>query len=277
MAADERPQAALAFALARLPLAEFAVAAHDRASEVVGLRDDGRLVATVTLVDRGGRDRTAAVDAVTLLDDPQAVHPLAGAVADRCRDLRVVRLLGPGDEVGAVADAVARRLGGVSELAMRQRLWSCDTPWPLPEVAGGPRPARESDRGTLAAWRDAFLVEALGEEPPGDAAQRPSDVDLRDAHVWVVDGELVAMANAWRTTPVSARVGGVFVPRVQRRRGYAAALTAAVTANLLADGLERVVLLTDVANPATAGLYAGIGFVDVGPHGVWLVRRDARG
>jgi predicted GNAT family acetyltransferase len=81
------------------------------------------------------------------------------------------------------------------------------------------------------------------------------------------------MVNARRTTPVSSRIGPVYTPPAHRGRGYAGALTAAVTDDLLAGGDPRVTLFTDETNATSNALYARIGYRDVGAQGSWLVRR----
>ena len=58
-----------------------------------------------------------------------------------------------------------------------------------------------------------------------------------------------------------SRVGPVYTPPEQRRRGYAGAVTAAVTAAFYAAGAERVVLYTDAANPTSNAVYERIGYV----------------
>ena len=57
-----------------------------------------------------------------------------------------------------------------------------------------------------------------------------------------------------------ARIGPVYTPPDQRRRGYAGAVTVAVS-QLAADrGAEQVVLFTDLANPTSNALYQRIGY-----------------
>jgi predicted GNAT family acetyltransferase len=58
------------------------------------------------------------------------------------------------------------------------------------------------------------------------------------------------------------RVGPVYTPPEHRRNGYAGALTAHVTAQILAQG-NQACLYTDLANPTSNQLYARIGYVPV--------------
>jgi predicted GNAT family acetyltransferase len=52
----------------------------------------------------------------------------------------------------------------------------------------------------------------------------------------------------------------VYTPVESRRRGYGAAVTAACTADALANGAQEVVLFTDLDNPTSNAIYQAIGF-----------------
>ena len=67
-----------------------------------------------------------------------------------------------------------------------------------------------------------------------------------------------------------ARIAPVYTPPEQRRRGYAAAVTAACTADALARDAERVVLLHRPRGPVGQRVYQRIGFRPMGE------RRDVR-
>jgi predicted GNAT family acetyltransferase len=55
-------------------------------------------------------------------------------------------------------------------------------------------------------------------------------------------------------------VGPVYTPPDLRRRGYAGALTAAVSRAALDAGADEVVLFTDLANPTSNALYRRLGY-----------------
>jgi predicted GNAT family acetyltransferase len=60
-----------------------------------------------------------------------------------------------------------------------------------------------------------------------------------------------------------ARVGPVYTPPESRRRGYAGAITAAISRRALDDGAPQVSLFTDLANPISNGVYQRLGYVPV--------------
>jgi predicted GNAT family acetyltransferase len=67
---------------------------------------------------------------------------------------------------------------------------------------------------------------------------------------------------AGRTRPAAGvvRIGPVYTPPEQRRRGYGGAVTVAVTQAALGDGAASVVLFTNLANPTSNALYVRLGY-----------------
>lgn len=78
--------------------------------------------------------------------------------------------------------------------------------------------------------------------------------------LWEVGGATVSMAGVTRPVAGTVRVGPVYTPRGFRRRGYAGAVTAAVSQAALDDGAGDVVLYTDLANPTSNALYQRLGY-----------------
>lgn len=260
------------WALARLPTAEFAVAFHDVADEVIPVRVDGRIVATATVVRSGNSLSGAPVTVVVVADSGPAAVELGTALGRLAASWPAVEVLGPGSSASQVTRVLTDHTGGVSHEIMRQRLWVCTEPQCPQHVRGSARPMEPRDLATVARWMDEFSAEALRLDPRGVAEWRVELHTVTGMRVWEVDGEIVSMCLGRQSTPVSARVGPVFTPRGHRGNGYAAALTVAVTREWLDRGLDRVVLLTDVTNPTSNRLYARVGYVDVGGHASWFVR-----
>jgi predicted GNAT family acetyltransferase len=80
--------------------------------------------------------------------------------------------------------------------------------------------------------------------------------------LWV-DGEPVSMAGFSGPTPHGIRIGPVYTPPERRRRGYASALVAALSAKLLAEGRDYCFLYTDLANPTSNKIYTDVGYEHV--------------
>jgi GNAT superfamily N-acetyltransferase len=193
--------------------------------------------------------------------------------------------LGPDDAVGRLADAVWRvrphlpgvgglvpapevfasrwlALGGpAAETGMRQGVFVADSVQPPPGVEGRRRLAEPSDGDLLRTWADAFGDET-GTGGSGRDLVDPR-LSARRLHVWEVDGTVVAMAAVTAAIGGVRRVHLVYTPPGQRRRGYAAALVADLTAQELAAG-NRCMLYTDLANATSNGVYRRVGYRWVG-------------
>jgi uncharacterized protein len=133
-----------------------------------------------------------------------------------------------------------------------------------PPVAGTMRRAVEADRELLLEWITAFDVEAHEE---ADASGMADIVGGRlrggrDAGLvlWEIEAEPVSLAGFTGPTPSGIRVGPVYTPPEHRRRGYASALVAELSAQLLADGRRFCFLYTDLANPTSNHIYRAIGY-----------------
>jgi predicted GNAT family acetyltransferase len=120
-----------------------------------------------------------------------------------------------------------------------------------------------ADRELLEAWFDAFSRELGDTAPPipGAVADRISHGGLT---LWERDGVPVSLAGLNRPAGGTVRVGPVYTPAQHRRHGYAAAVTAAVTAAALDAGARAVVLFTDLANPTSNSVYQRIGYQPAG-------------
>ena len=126
--------------------------------------------------------------------------------------------------------------------------------------AGAMRAATSADMLWLVAAFAAFTVEANLPDDPMRAAQIvPQKVQRDEMRVWD-DGGPVALAGWSAPRHGLARIGPVYSAPSARRRGYASALVAALSRQLLAAGNERITLNTDVANPTSNAIYARIGF-----------------
>jgi predicted GNAT family acetyltransferase len=120
--------------------------------------------------------------------------------------------------------------------------------------------AGDADQDLLVAWFRAF-----GREVPV-VADRDRVRAIRDRigygglMLWEANGVPVSMAGLSRQVAGMTRVGPVYTPPGLRRRGYAGAVTAAVSQAALDAGAAEVLLFTDLANPTSNSLYQHLGY-----------------
>lgn len=132
--------------------------------------------------------------------------------------------------------------------------------------AGHMRPARAGERDLLVRWEQGFAADASLPPLESDPAfvARLVDAGLAEDgfYLWEVDGHPRATARLRRIAHFGARVSGVYTPPAERGRGYAAALTAALSQAVLDRG-QFCCLFADAANPLTNRIYQRIGYVRV--------------
>jgi predicted GNAT family acetyltransferase len=78
--------------------------------------------------------------------------------------------------------------------------------------------------------------------------------------LWEVDGTVVSSAGVKAPNSGASRIGPVYTPPEDRRRGYAAAATAEASRWARRAGAQEILLYTDLANPTSNGVYQRIGF-----------------
>jgi len=150
----------------------------------------------------------------------------------------------------------------------------------VPTPSGAARRARPDDLELILGWSRAFGEEAV---PGGhfDEAQASLRVTRRLAEVggdgyriWA-DGEPVSLVGYTSAGADTARVGPVYTPPAMRQHGYATALTAQVSRELLESGMRYCLLYTDLANPTSNAIYRRIGYRRVCDAAMILFEHDA--
>ncbi|MEA5359724.1 GNAT family N-acetyltransferase [Amycolatopsis sp., V23-08] len=175
-------------------------------------------------------------------------RPLSGVIADH-------------DTATAFAEAWQQRTGasGVPGVRVRlHRLGTLTPPEPVPE--GRARVLGTSDRAEIVRWCVDFAA-TVGEalEPDAWDASRFGD---KHYVFWETDGP-VAMAGSTSMVAGMVRVDPVYTPAHLRGRGYAGAVTMAVSRAALAAGATDVVLYTNPDNATSNALYRRIGYVPI--------------
>ncbi|WBB61342.1 GNAT family N-acetyltransferase [Streptomyces sp. WMMC500] len=166
----------------------------------------------------------------------------------------------------AFAGAWTARTGAAGTVEERHRLYRLgELVPPDPAPPGRARPATADDRDLLVDWTREFHVESGG--GVGDPARAVADrLAYGGATLWEDGGRPVSYAGITRTVAGMARVAPVYTPPPLRRRGYAAAVTAAVSRAAAAVGAREVLLFTDLANATSNALYQRLGYVPVEDH-----------
>ncbi len=171
--------------------------------------------------------------------------------------------------VQSCADELARLQGDVVEVAQHTRLFELGELTPPHGVPGRLRPATRDDLDLAVEWVERFMDDAdeqAGRTPGAHGRETitPEELLARIEHgdywFWLDEaGERVHLTGASPASFGVARIGPVYTPPEQRRKGYAGAAVAAVSA-LLREAGARVCLFTDQANPTSNGVYVALGY-----------------
>ncbi|MFE7636781.1 GNAT family N-acetyltransferase [Kitasatospora sp. NPDC057518] len=195
---------------------------------------------------------------------PAAAAELAtGLAAAGAGFTTVTGVDGGAEAVRAFAAAWTAATGTEQSVRVDERLYRLgeltDPPRP---PAGRHRLAEPADRELAIRWYQEFLAEVEVELP-----DVPRAVDERTAngclHLWEDGGRPVALAGSSPVLAGMSRIGPVYTPAESRGHGYGTAVTAAVSAHLLARGATEVLLYTDLANPTSNSIYQQIGYLPV--------------
>jgi predicted GNAT family acetyltransferase len=173
-------------------------------------------------------------------------------------------VVGPAREAERFARGWARQRGCNTRLAIDQRIYQLTAvSWP-PPIPGEMRALTEMDLELALQWAQAFDAEALLPHERRSAEVARPLVARRIAEGmlfgWWVEGRFVAMAGLTRPTARTISINSVYTPPEHRRRGFATALVAALSAEGLGRGKPACLLYTDLGNPTSNAIYQKIGY-----------------
>lgn len=217
-------------------------------------------------------EREGVVEAVALRTAPHKLLVTDGpkAAMDALReDLRARAPDLPGVTGPAMATArLARGFPG-ARATLHMRLHALEEVADVPVPPGHVRVATPSDAPWLEGWAQRF-VEHSGSDDARSGAEivRPY-LDHGSLYLWEDGGEPTSMAGWSRGTPHGASISMVYTPSRHRGRGYATALVARLSQELLARGKRFCVLFTNLLDPTANAIYARIGYRPLGDHDSW--------
>lgn len=129
---------------------------------------------------------------------------------------------------------------------------------------GKMRVAEERDAQKAADMLSAMQEELkLQESNSATLEGALESIHLKRTFFWVVDEEVVSITIAVRPQIKGICISGVYTPPEHRQRGYARALVAQVSKEVLSRGFELTNLFTDLSNPTSNKIYQEIGYKPV--------------
>jgi predicted GNAT family acetyltransferase len=232
----------------------------------VAVRDDSGAVVSAAM--RTAPFKPYPTFGMPMSDD--AARALAAALHERGELLGGSKGALPGAEV--LAREAARLAGGEMVSDKATRLWEA-TAVEVPDAPEGRlRRATEDDAALVLSWFEAFHAEAdeqAGREPDHAGGEHntleSTLVRIREGVEWLwelPDGTVAHLSGASLPSYGVSRIGPVYTPKEHRGRGIASHVVGELTRRGLEAG-HRMCLFTDLANPTSNKIYAGLGYAPV--------------
>ncbi|HVF08257.1 MAG TPA: GNAT family N-acetyltransferase [Actinomycetota bacterium] len=235
-------------------------------------RPDSYAEASCWVVDHEGKPVGAAIRTPpynVVLADPlhvDAIDALAERLATDQPSLPGVTANTPW--VSRFADRWVATTGATARITIAQGVYALRSVSAPRPAEGAPRPATSDDRPLLERWMHEFEAEALAAMVRDEhAVARDIDARLDSGDsigftLWTIGARPVSICG-WTRIPGGARVGPVYTPKADRRRGFASNLVADVSSRMLAGGAEACFLYTDLGNATSNGIYRALGYEQV--------------
>lgn len=206
------------------------------------------------------------------ISDKAAIPLLVDAFAEDYDSLPSV--LGIPEDALQFAELWQAKNGQSFHINMEQGIYKLESLIPPQNISGEARQARHEDFDLLLKWFLGFHVDIGGDEITQEIVDftkknietKISKPILGGLRLWLDDGQPVSMAAANRESANGGGVGPVYTPSKFRGRGYASAVTAAVSQAILDSGKQFCFLYTDLANPTSNKIYQAIGYKHVCNH-----------
>lgn len=220
------------------------------------------------------RDEKGAIGASALMTPPYALivqsEPLNKSALVALADSLIAEgwQLPGVNGIAEVSDIFAEiwqaRTGRLARRLVNTRAYELRQVIPVDYPSGAMRLAEASE-----AQLAADMLNAMGKEVVlGPRRLYTAELALESIHqkrtfFWVDEGEVVCITLANRPQIKGICVSGVYTPPCHRRKGYARALVAEVSKEMLSRGYELTNLFTDLSNPTSNKIYQEVGYQPV--------------
>ena len=190
----------------------------------------------------------------------EACPALASVLVER--GLVPIALNGPRSVVDGVVRELAAQRAIQTDVVNETRLFELRHVISPARPPGEMRAARAADLPLLVHWLEAFQAEAVPHEVGGMdmRAHATRILEAGAGFLWEHAGACVAFAAFKRRVGRGVSIAPVYTPTELRRQGYATALVAALSQQLLDSGCEYTCLFTDLANPISNSIYPKVGY-----------------
>ncbi len=167
--------------------------------------------------------------------------------------------------VEAVSEAFAlvwqEKTGQVFRTVVRMRAYELRSVVRVQYPNGEMRLAKPHEAQLAADMLNAMVEEVVsGPRRVATAESQSSQIESGNVFFWEDAGKIVAITVANRPQIKGICLSGVYTLPEERKKGYARALVAEVSKELLNRGYELTNLFTDLSNPTSNKIYQEVGY-----------------
>ena len=159
------------------------------------------------------------------------------------------------------AEIWQEKTGQKARKILNSRAYELRQVLPISYPGGEMKLAEDPDAQLAADMLNAMTEEVVvGHKKPHTAQSMLETIQRQHVFFWEVEGEVVSITIASRPQIKGICVSGVYTLPAGRRKGYARALVAEVSKELLSRGYEQTNLFTDLSNPTSNKIYQEVGY-----------------
>ena len=217
------------------------------------------------------KDEREEIRASALMTPPFALivqsEPLNKSALEALADFLILRgfrlpgVNGVDETSDCFAEIWQERTGQLARRIMNTRAYELRQVLSIEYPTGEMKIAEETDARIAAEMHNAMQEEVIvGPRRLSTAESELENIRRRRTFFWMDGGQVVSITIATRPQIKGICVGGVYTPPRHRRKGYARALVAEVSKELLSRGYEFTNLFTDLSNPTSNKIYQEIGY-----------------
>lgn len=201
---------------------------------------------------------------ITALQEPQ-IEPLVSFL--KLNNVTVPGVVGPALTADAFSRMWSKATNQKCTLAMGQKIYQLTEVIMPPNISGKLKLAQESDVSFVGQWLLEFSIESLPHQPTTIEKMielAKIKIQKQETYLWLDKNNMpVSMSLVGRPTKNGISVSGVYTPKNLRKNGFASALVAQTSQNMLCSGKKFCVLYTDTANPTSNKIYQQVGYKEV--------------
>ncbi len=186
-------------------------------------------------------------------------------LAERLKDSGLPGIASTPEHAKLFLQEFCPRSGAKAGKCMRLMAYTCPVVKAPVGIPGGWRKAEEEHIETVTDFLSGFNMDCFQAQTSREEALAGANGMISSGNllVWEANGKTVCMGGAFRRFARHAKLGPVYTPPEERNKGYAAALTAAVSQLVLEEGLTPI-LYADADYPASNKAYQNVGYIPAG-------------